>query len=1040
MKYTILAIGLFIYSLSFSQGILIDEFESSLSWEKVESEGTSIALKIEKGVKGNCIRVDFDFKLGSGFCGIRRKLDFKLPQNYKFEFYIKGEAKNNNLEFKLIDPTNENVWWLNQRNFEFPNNWRKVVVKKRDISFAWGPRGGGEIDKVGYIEIIVSAAEGGKGSILIDELSIFELEPDSIRHDVSKFSFSSSSGDPSLAFDGKFETFWESNERESHITIDFGSVKEYGGLVIDWDDKDYAKKYKILSSSDGKNWIEIYNVKENVGGRGYIFLKDIESRFIKILMLKSISGRYRIREVQVKDVSFSSSINEFFKRIANDAPYGYFPKYFRDRQVYWTVIGIPEDIKESIISEDGVIEPERSSFTIEPFLFVEGKFFSYADVKISQFLEDEYLPIPSVKWESEKFEFEIKAFITGGKGASCLMVRYKIKNIGNDLLNGKLFLTVRPFQVLPPWQNLNITGGATKVRKISWEGNSVVVNGYSKIYPAEKPDGIGFAEFNQGDITRYVSKGILPAKKRISCDFGYASGGIEYDFSITPGNESAFYLKIPLYDVSTGFGNFEEELERSKNFWRELLDRFTIEIPDEKIVNSIKSNLAYILINADGPALQPGSRNYERSWIRDGALISNSLLYFGFYDKVKNYLDWYSSYQYENGKIPCVVDVRGPDPVPEHDSNGEFIYALFQYFKFTRDTSFLRGKFDKVKKAVDYLVHLMSQRKTDEFRSPDKLSYYGILTESISHEGYSSKPMHSYWDNFWALRGLKDAVNIAKVLGEREYAEEFERLRDEFEQNLYRSLILTVKEKGIDYIPGCVELGDFDPTSTAIAIYPTSAFEGVNNFQAETLHVYLRNTFEKYYEFFKERKFLNKWKNYTPYEIRLCGAFIHLGKKEIVHEMLNFFFEHQRPYNWNMWAEVVWNSRDEPGFIGDMPHSWVGAEFINSIRQIFIYEKDSLAMIGAGVKEEWLSKGKLSVENLETYFGKINLYFEINDKILSVKISSNEPKFFRFCLANPFKLKPTKVFVNGVEINNFTEKLICPNYNTELPLEIKAIY
>jgi hypothetical protein len=123
-----------------------------------------------------------------------------------------------------------------------------------------------------------------------------------------------------------------------------------------------------------------------------------------------------------------------------------------------------------------------------------------------------------------------------------------------------------------------------------------------------------------------------------------------------------------------------------------------------------------------------------------------------------------------------------------------------------------------------------------------------------------------------------------------------------------------------------------------------------------------------------------------------------------------------------------------------MPHSWVGAEFINSIRQIFIYEKDSLAVIGAGIKEEWLSKGKLSVENLETYFGKINLYFEINDKILSVKINSNEPKFFRFCLANPFKLKPAKVLVNGVEINNFTEKFICPDYKTKLPLEIKVIY
>ena len=1040
MKIIYLVVCLFIYTTSLSQGVLLDEFESLSDWEKVESEGTSIDLKLEKGLKGNCIKVDFDFKLGSGFCGIRRRINFKLPQNYQFEFYIKGKAKINNLEFKLIDPTGENVWWLNQRNFEFPKNWGKITIKKRDISFAWGPRGGGDIDEVGYIEIIISAVEGGRGSIFIDELSIVELEPDSIRRDITKFSFSSSSGNPSLTFDGKSETFWESSEKESHITIDFGAVKEYGGLVVDWDEKDYAKAYKVLSSKDGKEWSEVYNVKNGVGGRNYIFLKNAESRFIKILMLKPNSKKYKIREIRVKDISFSSSINEFFKYIAKDAPYGYFPKYFRDKQIYWTVIGIPDDAKESLISEDGVIEPEKLSFTVEPFLFVDGKLFNYTNVKISQFLEDDYLPIPSVIWENERFNFEIKAFVTGEKRKSRLMVRYKVKNIGDAPLKGKLFLAIRPFQVLPPWQNLNITGGATKINKLRWDGKSVIVNDHRKIIPTVKPNDIGFAEFNQGDITRYLSKGVLPPNKNANCEFGYASGGIEYNMSIPVGDEKSFYLIIPLYDTYSELTDFEEELEKIKNYWRNLLDRVRIEIPDRKIVNSIKSNLAYILINADDPALQPGSRNYERSWIRDGALISNSLLYFGFYDKVKNYIEWYAKHQYENGKIPCVVDSRGPDPVPEHDSNGEFIYTLFNYFKFTGDTTFLMENFDKVIKAVDYLAHLISQRKTDEFKTQEKLPYYGLLTESISHEGYSSKPMHSYWDNFWALRGLKDAANIAKILGQEKYVDYFNQLKEEFEKNLYNSLSLTIKGKKIDYIPGCVELGDFDPTSTAIAIYPTFAFEDVNNFNAETLLFYLHNTFKKYYEFFKQRKTLNDWKNYTPYEIRLCGAFIHLGEKEIAYELLDFFFEHQRPYNWNMWAEVVWNSKDSPGFIGDMPHSWVGAEFINSIRQIFIYEKDSLAVIGAGIKEEWLSKGKLSVENLETYFGKINLYFEINDKILSVKINSNEPKFFRFCLANPFKLKPAKVLVNGVEINNFTEKFICPDYKTKLPLEIKVIY
>ena len=47
---------------------------------------------------------------------------------------------------------------------------------------------------------------------------------------------------------------------------------------------------------------------------------------------------------------------------------------------------------------------------------------------------------------------------------------------------------------------------------------------------------------------------------------------------------------------------------------------------------------------------------------------------------------------------------------------------------------------------------------------------YGLLPPSISHEGYSARPAYSYWDDFWALTGLKDAAWLARQLGAREEA------------------------------------------------------------------------------------------------------------------------------------------------------------------------------------------------------------------------------------------------------------------------------
>ena len=103
----------------------------------------------------------------------------------------------------------------------------------------------------------------------------------------------------------------------------------------------------------------------------------------------------------------------------------------------------------------------------------------------------------------------------------------------------------------------------------------------------------------------------------------------------------------------------------------------SIELPPaaHDVVESVRSQLAYILVNRAGKAIQPGTRAYARSWIRDGALTSSALIRLGHAQEAREFLEWYAPYQFENGKIPCVVDRRGADPVPEHDSSGEFMYA-----------------------------------------------------------------------------------------------------------------------------------------------------------------------------------------------------------------------------------------------------------------------------------------------------------------------------------------------------------------------------
>src|SRR3546814_8327285 len=87
--------------------------------------------------------------------------------------------------------------------------------------------------------------------------------------------------------------------------------------------------------------------------------------------------------------------------------------------------------------------------------------------------------------------------------------------------------------------------------------------------------------------------------------------------------------------------------------------------------------------------------------------------------------------------------------------------------------------------AFEYMEKLRLSERTEENRALNP-AFYGLMPASISHEGYSAKPMHSYWDDFWALRGYKDAVEVTKVLGKDDEAR---RMRSEEHTSELQSLM-----------------------------------------------------------------------------------------------------------------------------------------------------------------------------------------------------------------------------------------------------------
>jgi F5/8 type C domain-containing protein len=1015
--------ALFLFLVAFTLGLprhaaaqlAQDDFEELAGWSTDASEGTSVEIARDTGHTGMGMRIDFDFHTSGGFVIVRKAFPITLPANYAFRFFLRGEAPTNNFEFKLVDRTGKNVWWYVKRAFSFPSEWQAVTIKKSRIEFAWGPAGGAAAKQIGTIELAISAATGGKGSVWIDDFRLDERQPPARREPVPKVTASTAVAghEPEHMMDRDPQTEWRSGTLapSQWVLIDFLKTREYGGLVIDWDGDDYATAYQVEVSDDGESWTPSYHCATGNGGRDYIYMPDAESRYLRLDLEQSSRGQgYAIHTLTLEPFEFSASPNQFFTAMAQDAPTGTYPKYFSGRQTYWTLIGVNGDDKEAALNEEGMLEVEKGAFSIEPFVYADGALLTWDAVHTTQTLEQGYLPIPSVRWQREWLTLTITAFAGGPLGASTLYARYRLENSGDQPHAADLFLAIRPFQVVPPWQSLNMAGGVSSIHALELESRLARVNGDKALVLLTPPDRFGAASFEEGLVTDFLAAGKLPTRAQVSDPLGYASGALAYRATLAPGATHDVYLAVPFHGGEAALAaanatpedvasRFAAQLEDAVREWQATLGCVDIVAPPAAapVIASLKTTLAYILINRNGPALRPGSRNYARSWIRDGASTAAALLSMGLRDEVRHFIRWFAGFQFADGRIPCCVDHRGADPVPENDSNGEFIYTVAEYYRYSRDVGFLNEVWPSVVRATDYLAALRRQRLTEVYARPDKQQFFGLLPESISHEGYASHPVHSYWDDFFALRGLKDAADLAVVLGDDEHAAPYAALRDAFRADLYGSIARVMTDRKLAYVPASADLGDFDPNSTAIAVSPGGELHNLPQ-------PALTQTFDDYYRQIQQRQREDSaWDAYTPYELRNVAALVRMGQRARANEVLGWLLRDQRPAGWNAWQEVVWRDPATPKFIGDMPHTWVGSSFIESARSLFAYEReaDRALVLGAGLPEAWvLNDTGVSVKRLPTYYG-----------VLSYSMRSDGPNQLRVKLSGDLSVPPGSIIV-----------------------------
>ena len=958
----------------------LDEFRDVSGWSAVTSGEAQLVLGRDTSPTGGALRLDYDFKGGGGFVVARKFFARRLPESWAIGLRVRGAAPANRLELKLVDPTGRNVWWWHRDGFEFPDAWQPLRIRSSEVSFAWGPAGGGPMRELGAIEIAIAAGPGGRGWVSLADLQFEDLAltaPPRVQA-----SSAAPGHEPAHVIDASPATIWRtaSAAPPQWIALDFGGEHEYGGLVIDWEPGAAARAFEVQRSVDGTHWTTLWFARQAEGERSYVYLPGGgQSRHLRLHLLEAAmgAGAFGIRTLDVRPFDFSRSLADFFHAVAAGEPRGHSPRWLHREQSYWTPVGIPGASSAAILNEEGMLEPDRGSFSLEPFLYTDGALVTWADVEPTIGLARGDLPIPSSTWRHRGLVLTTTAFVVADSSGRAARACYRIVNEGLAPTHLRLFITLRPFQVTPPWQSFEGLGGPARIRSLRWRNGAVLTDSGLRVVPLTPRSSFGAAAFEQGGVLRHLVRGELPPRTEVEDAFGYASGALAWDVELAPGGAREVHVAVPFTDRPALGPGADAEIRAASvatladvaRYWQHKLGAVGLRLPKSAApcVDTVRTAIAHILVSRDGAAIQPGPRRYTRSWIRDGATMSAALLRMGCTDEVREFLDWYAPYQAPDGNVPCAVDRKGADWLPEHDSHGQLVFTLAEYFRFTGDRDFTARLWPAARRAVSYLEALRGQRLKPEFREADKRARFGILPESASHEGYLAQPVHAYWDDFWALRGLRDAAHLARALGEGREAKRIEALYDGMHACVYASIETTIAARALSYIPGSVEWADFDPVATAAAITMTDAAQRLPA-------AALAWTFDEYLRGFRRRRNGEvEWNNYSAYELRILGALVRLGRRDEAHELLAFFLGDRRPQPWNQWPEISWHNPRSPGHLGDVPHGWIGAEFVLAVLGLFAYERpaDDALVLAAGISDAWLDADEVGIDDLPTWWGRL---------------------------------------------------------------------
>ena len=623
----------------------------------------------------------------------------------------------------------------------------------------------------------------------------------------------------------------------------------------------------------------------------------------------------------------------------------------------WTALGVPDGTEFPLVDPRGLLTPYFDSWSIDVWIIPEEgePLIPSRSPNVSQKLGlDDNLCVIT---ESHlgKLSLKLEAQVIGSAQTPICQV----KITGSAGVRARLVVSLRPYNP----EGVSFINNITFLEdSLGWQ-----VNQNHFVYFNKAPDQSILSDYNRGDVYSRLSSaaaiwraerdgGGVPNpvnsandnEKEISCKVGMASAAAV--FILETGKSEEITISVPLTKNKIDKESFLSYQETAKLAWKKSLQgACSLQIPDAHFQFLYTAAIRTMVLHSP-KEVYPGPYIYRQFWFRDAAFILSALLCVGFKERVRRALDCFRARQTAEGYF---LSQEG-----EWDSNGEALWIMRQYCEMTGNIP-PKEWIKSINKAGKWIY---KKRLSSSLQFP----HAGLLPSGFSAEHLGPNDFY-YWDDFWAVAGLKAAAFLCAAYKDNDDAVHFESESNALQESIDQSLKQVSFRLNRPAMPASpYRRMDSGAIGSLAASYPLRVFKDNDPRILDTADFLMKNCLV-HGGFFHDMTH----SGINPYlTLHLAQVFLRAGD-------LRYFGLMTAVANLatptGQWPESI-HPRTGGGCMGDGQQVWAAAEWVLMLRNCFVREEDNRLILCSGIPRAWLDKNQtIAFGPAPTSFGDVQI-------------------------------------------------------------------